>query len=188
MLLATECGRGGEISVSKSIRLGYKEESWSIGFFFWLFWSSWSVITDKGVEELWPIMTELTMNTQRNKNGAGTQRKATDRRQTNIGRKHRTRSIPGYCCLASQCYLTEGRPLPTRFGVGRDVPSQSLTEPAAFQGECWAPGLCWLPVAFQHAHWASVLHWLGRLSHLWLGLTRASCPPVRMLGLGLTLD
>ena len=25
---------GGEISVSKSIRLGYKEDSWSIGFFF----------------------------------------------------------------------------------------------------------------------------------------------------------
>ena len=73
------------------------------------------------------------MNTQKNKNGTGTQRKATDRRQTNIGRKHRTRSIPGYCCLASQSYLTEGRPLPTRFGVGRDVPSQSLTEPAAFQ-------------------------------------------------------
>ena len=96
-------------------------------------------------------MTELTMNTQKTKNGAGTQRKATDRRQTNIGRKHRTRSIPGYCCLASQCYLTEGRPLPTRFGVGGDVPSQSLTEPAAFQRECWAPVLCWLPVAFQRS-------------------------------------
>ena len=90
------------------------------------------------------------MNTQKNKNGTGTQRKATDRRETNIGRKHRTGSLPGYCCLASQCYLTEGRPLPTRFGVGGDVPSQSLTEPAAFQHECWAPVLCWLPVAFQH--------------------------------------
>ena len=99
------------------------------------------------------------MNTQKTKNGAGTQRKATDRRQTNIGRKHRTGSLPGYCCLASQCYLTEGRPLPTRFGVRRDVPSQSLTEPAAFQHECWALVLCWLPVSFQHAHWASALCW-----------------------------
>ena len=137
-------------------------------------------------------MTELTMNTQKTKNGAGTQRKATDRRQTNIGQKHRTRSIPGYCCLASQCYLTKGRPLPTRFGVRRDVPSQSLTEPAAFQHECWALVLCWLPVAFQRAHWALVLHWLGQLIHPIKPdksslLTRASCLPARMLGLGLTL-
>ena len=105
-------------------------------------------------------------HTHTHKNGAGTQRKATDRRQTNIGRKHRARSILGHCCLASQCYLTKGRPLPTRFGDRRDVPSQSPTEPAAFLHQCWAPVLCWLPVAFQRAHWASVLHWLGRLIHL----------------------
>ena len=153
--------------MSKSIRLGYKEDSWSYRLLLLtLLIFMVSHYRLRGGRALTHNDGAHNEHTQKNKNGACTQRKTTDRRQKNIGQKHRTRSIPGYCCLASQCYLTEGRPLPTRFGVGRDVPSQSLREPAAFQRECWAPVLCWLPVAFLRAHWASFLHWLGRLIHL----------------------
>ena len=39
-------------------------------------------------------------------------------------------------------YLSEGRPLPTRFGIEREVLFPA--EPAAFQRVCWASALCWL--------------------------------------------
>ena len=39
-------------------------------------------------------------------------------------------------------YLSEGRPLPTRFGIEREVLFPA--EPAAFQRVCWASVLYWL--------------------------------------------